>query len=319
LKDGESYSGDEELPQSEGAVRRRIAVIGAPVCDGERELGVEKAPGVIREAGLLTGFRRGSFRDLGDIATEAPKRDIVSGRVRNTSHVVDGCRKVKQMVANAARERDFPLVLGGDCSLFPGSLAGIIDVYDRVGVLYVDGHVDFRTPETTISGYYSGMCLAAAVGRGEKELVGIGKTIPLVREEDVSAVGVKSTNFEASELEEFKTSHVRLFTSETLKRNGVSAGLQEATKPLPKPLYLHFDLDVIDTAEMPALAGIHAGAQLGSGGLSYREVASLCEHLATLPLVGMDITLYNPNLDPDGTYARRIVELINKILPSTLC
>jgi len=304
----------DDMSQYERAsVQRRIAVIGAPLCDGERELGVEKAPKVIREAGLLNGFRRGSFRDLGDIPIETSIPDIISGKVRNTKSVVDACRRIRRNVADAVRDRDFLLVIGGDCSLFPGSLAGMIDVYDRIGVLYVDGHADFHTPDTTISGYYSGMSLASAVGRGDVDLVRIGKSSPLIGEEDVSVVGAKMTNFDPSELEALRASRVRLFSNETLKKDGVFAALQDAAKPLPKPLYLHFDLDVIDAAEMPALAGMSAGVH-HSGGLSLREASSLCEALAALPLAGMDITLYDPNLDTNRTHARRIVELLTKIL-----
>ena len=81
----------------------------------------------------------------------------------------------------------------------------------------------------------------------------IEKTFPPVREEDVSAIGVKTTNFDASELREFKASHVNLFTSESLKTDGILTGHHRAAKPLPTPLYLHFDLEVMDAAEVPML------------------------------------------------------------------
>jgi len=297
--------------------RRRIAIVGVPLCDGERESGVEKAPTVIREAGLLAAFSGGDFRDLGDIALETPLHDKILGKARNTDYIVSSCRKVRQVVADVARAGDIPLVIGGDCSLFPGSLAGVIDVHDRVGVLYIDGHADFHTPETTISGYFSGMSLAAAVGRGQEELVRIGKRFPLVREEDVSAFGVKMANFDASELESLSASRVNLFTSELLKRDGILSGLHTATKFLPRPLYLHFDVDVMDVSEMPALAGMRAGVH-HQGGLSRSEVSSLCDGLAGLPLAGIDITLYDPNLDPDKTHARTIIEIVKRIFPARL-
>jgi len=298
-------------------LQRRVAIVGVPLCDGERELGVEKAPAILREAGLLTAFRSGGFRDLGDLVLETPLRDRIVGKVRNTDHVVNSCRRVRRIVASAAREGNLPLVIGGDCSLFPGSLAGVVDVHDRVGVLYVDGHADFHTPETTISGYFSGMSLAAAVGMGQEELVRIGKSFPLLREEDVSAFGVKASNFDASELQTLKASRVNFFTSESLKRDGIISSLQAATKSLPTPLYLHFDVDVMDAVEMPALAGMRAGVH-HRGGLTRIEVSSLCDGLAGLPLAGIDITLYDPNLDPDRTYARVIIEIVRKILPNRL-
>jgi arginase len=295
-------------------VHRRIAVIGAPLCDGERELGVEKAPRVIREAGLLDALRGASFRDLGDIEFEASVPDVVLGKVRNTGRVVDGCRRIRRVVAGAVRDRDFPLIIGGDCSLFPGSLAGMLDVYDRIGVLYVDGDADFHTPDTTVSGYYSGMCLAAAVGREDGDLARVGKSFPLIRTEDVSAVGVRVSNVDPSELEALRASRLRLFWDEALRKDGVLTGLHDAVKPLPTPLYLHFDLDVIDPTEMPAVAGMSAGVH-HSGGLSLNEASSLCAALGALPLAGMDITLYDPNLDANRTHAKRIVEFLTKILP----
>jgi arginase len=105
-----------------------------------------------------------------------------------------------------------------------------------------------------------------------------------------------------------------VFTSEALKRDGISLGLEKAVRSLPRPLYLHFDLDVTDATEMPALAGMSAGVH-HPGGLTHLEVSSLCDGLAALPLAGMDISLYDPNLDPDRKHARTIIELVRKIFP----
>jgi arginase family enzyme len=82
---------------------------------------------------------------------------------------------------------------------------------------------------------------------------------------------------------------------------------------LRKPLYLHFDLDVIDANEMPALAGMSAGVH-SLGGLTYEEAISLCKSLGKLPLTGMNITLYDPKLDATGEGGRRIVELLTTII-----
>jgi arginase len=157
------------------------------------------------------------------------------------------------------------------------------------------------------------MALAAAVGKGEKELVSIGKTFPLVREEDVSVVGFRTSNLDPPELRALQGARLNLYAVDALRRDGITTSLHEAVESLPKPLYLHLDIDVIGSTEMPALAGMHAGVH-SPGGLALREANSLCEALAGLPLAGLDITLYDPDLDPQRSHAKEIVELIGRIL-----
>ena len=295
-------------------MRRRIAIIGAPLCDGERELGVEKAPTAIRETGLLDVLRaRAEVVDLGDILLQTPAPDRISGKLRNIEHVVEGCRRVMQTVADAVHKGLFPLLIGGDCSLFPGAVAGLTSVHQRIGALYVDGHADFHTSETTSSGYFSGMALAATVGRDRRELLPVGENFPIIREEDVSVLGVRTLNLDPLELRNLERTSLNVITIDSLRRDGIDKSVEKATEAMQKPLYLHFDLDVIDSREMPALAGIRSGVH-SSGGLSYQEAISLCEAFASLPLAGMDTTLYDPDLDRDRICAKRIIQLLQTIL-----
>lgn len=294
-------------------LKNRLAIIGVPLCDGERELGVERAPDAIRAAGLLTALGNTRYRDLGNVALETPVPDKLSGKVRNSEQVLDACRMVKEAVADVLREDDFPLLLGGDCSLLLGSLGAVTKRYGRVGVLYVDGHADFHTAETTISGYYSGMVLALAVGRGGGELRRIGNGLPIVKEEDVAVVGANEANFDPGELADVKASHVHLYTSDALRRDGIYGTVRKAVESIPRPMYLHFDLDVVAATEMPALAGFKAGVH-HPGGLSLKEAGSLCEALSRQPLVAMDVTLFDPNRDPNKIHARAVVNIIRDIL-----
>jgi arginase len=293
---------------------RRIAIIGAPLCDGERELGVEKAPGAMRETGLVDTLRgQAEVLDLGDIAFQTPVPDRISGKLRNIEHVVKGCRRVMQAVAGAIHKGFFPLLIGGDCSLFPGAVAGLTKGHQRIGALYVDGHADFHTSETTSSGYFSGMALAATVGRDRQELFPIGENFPIIREEDVSVLGVRTLNLDPLESRNLERTKLNVITIDSLRRDGVNKSVEKATEALERPLYLHFDLDVIDSREMPALAGMRSGVH-ASGGLTFEEAISLCEAFASLPLAGMDITLYDPNLDPDRIHAKRIIQLLRTII-----
>lgn len=292
---------------------RQIAIIGAPLCDGEREKGVEKAPNAIRAAGLVTalnGFAK--VTDHGDIDLRPPAPDKIFGNLRNAEYVVDFCRKVKEAVSEALRADEFPVLIGGDCSIFPGAVAGLSPTYDRMQALYLDGHADFNTEQTTVSGYFSGMALAAAVGKGYEPLTRIGRRFPIIREEDVCVVGLRRSNLELKESKNLEDSRIRCITAESIKK-GAQNAIEMILDDVKKPTYLHVDLDVIDPQDMPALAGMHAGVH-SQGGLSYEETKSLLNLLKALPMTGMEITLYDPTLDQEKTHARRIIQLIKTVL-----
>ena len=292
---------------------RSIAIIGAPLCDGEREKGVEKAPDAIRAAGLVTelnGFA--NVTDHGDIDLPPPTSDKISGKLRNAEYVVDFCRKVKEAVNKALNADEFPVLIGGDCSIFPGAVAGLSPTFDHPRALYLDGDADFNTDQTTISGYFSGMALAAAVGKGYEPLTRVGDRFPIIREEDVRMLGLRRSKLEPQESKNLEDSQLKWVTAEAIQ-NGAQKAVQTIVDDAKKPTYLHFDLDVIDPREMPSLAGIHAGVH-PQGGLTYEETKSLLKLLKKVHLIGMEITLYDPTLDHDKKHAQRIVQLIKTVL-----
>ncbi len=216
-------------------MKRRIGVIGAPLCDGERERGVDSTPGAPRESILIEGLAvDNDLRDFGDVSLETPRVDVWSGKVRNLKLVVRGCQKIMRKVQRVVREGWFPLVIGGDCSMFPEAAAGVGNVLGRIGALYVDGHINFNTPDTTISGYLSGMSLAAAVGRGPEELIGIGEEFPILEERDVAVVGPRKNNIDPPELANFQRTEMKLVSVDELRQNGIKRALEGAAE-LPKP------------------------------------------------------------------------------------
>lgn len=292
---------------------RSIAIIGAPLCDGEREKGVEKSPNAIRTAGLVSTLGRfAKVMDHGDIDLPPPTFDKIFGKLRNADYVVDFCREVKEAVSKALHTGEFPVLLGGDCSVFPGAVAALSSAYDGMQALYLDGHADFNTEQTTLSGYFSGMALAAAVGKGYEPLTRIGERFPIIREEDVCVLGLRRSNLEPQESKNLEDSRLRCITAETIKK-GTQEAIQTLLDDTKKPTYLHIDLDVIDPLDMPVLAGMHAGVHT-QGGLSYEETKELLNLLKALRLVGIEITLYDPTLDQEKKHAPRIVQLIKTVL-----
>ncbi len=212
-------------------------------------------------------------RDFGDTLLETLIRDTSTGKLRNIEQIANGCTAVMGEVAKVAADGYFPLVLGGDCSVFPGSVCGLRTIHHEIDALYVDGHADFHTPETTSSGYFSEMALAASVGRCN-ELARHGYSLLSISEENVWVVGVRRPNIDPLELKNLEETNVKVVTVDSLRSGGFANTLEKATGALRKPLYLHFDLDVIDANEMPALAGMSADVH-SLGGLTYEEALSL--------------------------------------------
>ena len=292
---------------------RIIALIGAPLCDGEREGGVEVSPGALRAAGLLESLRKlAEVHDFGDLPLVAPIPDQKTGKVRNLENSLVGCQKTMNEVTRALRDGYFPLVIGGDCSLFPGAIAGVKTVHQDARAIYFDGDSDFHTPDTTTSGYLSGMDLATAVGRGPEQLSRMAAHFPIIKEDEIVALGVRKANVDSLELENLKHSNITVVWFEEFSEEKVN-NLVAREVEAAKPVYLHFDLDVIDQLGMPPLAGARSGVH-SPGGLSYAEARAACKILAKLPLIGMEVTLYDPTLDTGGVFAMKIIKLIEAVL-----
>jgi arginase len=295
-------------------MRRRIGIIGAPLCDGVRDSGVENAPRALRDAGLVEILKTHSeVKDFGDLSLKTVAQDELTGKSRNLKLVTDSCQTIKRMVSQVANDGYFPLVIGGDCSLFPGALAGIASTDHDISAIYLDGHPDFHTPETTKSGYFSGMGLAIAVGFGPDELTHLGNRFPIVKPQNVLLAGPRPANIDQTEINDLTKTGLRTIFLEDQGAENFRHELERSSQFLPRPVYLHFDCDVIDPQEMPALAGMKSNVHC-SGGLSLEEAFSVCNVLSELPLAGMDATLYDPTSDIHELCAKKIIKLLERML-----
>ncbi|MGH7572183.1 MAG: arginase family protein [Gemmatimonadota bacterium] len=298
-----------------------IAVIGAPTSIGIRPYddgtarGLDQAPGVFRELGLL---ERLGAEDRGDVRPP-PYRDfeLSPGSPRNEAQVVEYSGALAEHVAAAIEADRFPLVLGGDCSIVLGSLLGLRD-RAPIGLAYVDGHCDFALPSFSTTGSVAGMALAFAVGRGDGPLARLAGPERLVQESDTVVIG-RRDEFE----EPFYGRHSVRYSDildipcERIAREGVAEAAASALERLAWPglagFWIHLDADTLDPAVMPAVDSPDPG------GMQLDELAELVGILARHPKsLGLNLTIYDPVLDPDRSCASRLVELLARALgPST--
>lgn len=155
---------------------------------------------------------------------------------------VDPVVAVNRALAQAiqANADKAPVVFANDCTSCLGVVKGLAD--KAPVILWYDSHGDFNTPETSPSGFLGGMPLAALAGRGNQHLMR-GLELEPIAESDIIITDVR--NLDPEEGEMLRGSGVVIH--ETLE------SLRQATLP-KRPLYIHFDTDVVDCAEMPAMS-----------------------------------------------------------------
>lgn len=285
----------------------KVAVFGVPSAAGAREAGGERAAFVLREAGLLEALRAtgATVVNLSDLSMFPFRDDPAHPTARNAEVVACAVRATADEMTRALGE-GFAIVIGGDCTLVVGALAGARAALGRpVGVVYVDANADLNTPETTPSGFLAGMALSLALGRGPRELIAPLGTAPVLAPDHAALVGFRA--LDPAEREAIGDLALAL-PAAAARRIGmrVAAALAlDAVDNEDGPLLVHLDVDAIDSAEMPVKDAV-AGP-----GLTVAEVSDLLTALAASPrVIGLHLAEFNPARDPEGVHARKIVALL---------
>jgi arginase len=293
----------------------RPLIVEVPSPLGLRPAGVELAPAALRAAGL---HARLGCDDAQHVAVPAydGRRDAATG-VLNPGGIAEVARSLAGVIESARQAGRLPVVLGGDCSIVLGPLLALRR-RGRYGLAYLDGHADFQHPADEPNGEVASLDLALATGRGPRPLTDLDGLVPLVRAEDVALAGYRVLD----DNDRFGTEHVRDSGITVLDYGEVRAGtirpildraLATVTRPGLQGFWVHLDVDVLDDAIMPAVDYRHPG------GLSWGEAAQLLQGLLGSPDArGLNVTIFNPNLDPDGNIARQLCDLIVRCVPAAL-
>ena len=281
--------------------------LGAPFDSAAKGEGEERAPGAMRDAGLVEGL---GARDLGDVAEplRPPERDARSGIIAFEA-LVEGSLAVERAVAGAIGGGDRPLVLGGDCSLLIGAIAGARQAGLRPGLLFVDGHADYWDGETSPTGEAADMELAIIHGHGPSVLASMAPR-PLADPARTAILGHRP-----HELDEDVAAERKRVPDEVLQLD--TAAIREAGTEMAAALgieragedpWLHIDLDVLDAEAMPAVSYPLAE------GLDWDELEALLAPLLAPGVCGVSVADLNSDLDPDGAYAKRVTQLLTSLL-----
>jgi arginase len=296
---------------------RRIAVIGAasnigirPYDNGHEARHLDRAPEALRSHGLI---ERLGADDLGDL-NPPPYREFarIPGRIRNEDELMAYTRGLAERITGSLGAGFFPLVLGGDCSIVLASLLAATRQAGRIGLAYIDGHADFASPDESQTGSAASMCLALAVGRGDSPLARLLGDDPLVSGADVVLIGRRDAG-QAYGHDALSPCQVLDLPGDVLAQTGGPAVARRALERLGRPelggFWIHVDADVLDGSVMPAVDSPEPD------GPSLEELTQLLAPLVQHPrALGMQLTIYDPALDADGSSGKRLVTLLENVL-----
>jgi arginase len=285
-----------------------VTLFGVPIdCVGE-PVGTVRTPDVLRDAGVVDALGAHDLGDL-DVFLGPPQRDPVTGIVGSDS-VLDLTRTVRQATTDALDDAGTLVVLGGCCTLQVGVTAGVRDRHPDAALVFLDGHMDLYDGVSSVGGEAADMPVAVLLGRGP-EAWGDVVDAPVLEPRDVSLIGFRDLD-EARDLGSITPEDLPGLTAidtEGVRTRGIEVTVAEATPSDDRRYWVFTDVDVLDPGELavdaPQPDGLHWG-----------ELAALLRPLVhDRRCLGITLACYNPDLDADGSGARKVVDLLTEVVP----
>lgn len=285
---------------------RRYAVIEAPSILGLRPTGTERLPETLLNHGLadqLNARRAGRLTTPPYDSERDPQTLTLNARA-----IADWSPKLADAVGDVLDRGEFPLVLGGDCSIVLGPMLALRR-RGRYGLLFIDGHADFYQPEVNPNGEAASMDLAFVTGHGPELLSNLEGRGPLVRSEDAFVFGFRDAAEQAEYGSQPLPADLRAFDLAAVRRLGAAAAAKAAVEHLTREgldgFFIHIDADSLNDEIMPAVEYRLAD------GLTWTELrTALSVALASDKAVGLEITVYNPRFDEDGSAGRGLTTVL---------
>ena len=294
-------------------IKKTVQVITAASILGLRPTGVEELASTLLAKGLI------SKTEAAETVVEVPTINHLYdahrpvGSVLNIEPLKQFSIALSETIQRHASKDKLLLVLGGDCSILIGAMLAL-KLKGTFGLFFIDGHADFYSAETSLTGEAADMDLALVTGRGPDILTNIHGARPYVRDEHVVQLGQRDIDetVHYNSPDPRKTS-IECLDAIFIHESGALRTIETIAERLKGKsvdgFWIHFDTDIIEDSTNPAV-----DYRL-PGGLSIKECQQILSHLiSTYNVVGMTVTIYNPKLDRDGMVARTLVDLLAEVL-----
>jgi arginase len=291
-------------------MNRKIQIIAAPSILGLKPAGVEQLANALLNTGRLHKLK--PVEPLVEVPTlnaRYNKQRDPKTKCLNPAAIRDFSKVLMSHMAEQLDKANFPLVLGGDCSILIGIMPAL-KAKGNFGLVFLDAHADFYEPERSTTGELADMELAMVTGRGPGILTDIDNLKPYVEDKKVIQIGQR----DAEQTKEYGSQDIRetgikVVDLATIRSAGLDKTMDEVIKYMDglqlDGFWMHFDTDVISDDENPAV-----DYRL-PGGLTFKEAEQLLQQLVhTGKITGISVTIFNPALDKSGEIAIKITDCL---------
>jgi arginase len=289
------------------AQARHYAVLEAPSIFGLRSSGVDRLPDVLLKHGLADRLQARRAGRVTPTLPRSPVRDPEANTL-NARGIAQYAHQLADAVGPLLDRGEFPVVLGGDCTIVLGP-ALALRRRGRYGLLFIDGQADFFQPEAEPFGEAASMDLALVTGHGPKLLTELEGRAPLIQETDAVAFAFRDHEDQAQYGSQPLPAALRAFDLPTLRSRGLEPAARDAIAHLSRTeidgFWIHVDADCLDDAVMPAV-----DFRLPEG-LAPQELETVLRMaLNSVRASGIEITIYNPDLDKDGSAGKLLTDIL---------
>ena len=287
----------------------KIQFLLVPYDSGRREWRMGRGPSFLLRHGVGS-----SIRSLGnDVDAEyVEPRGVDSPNPPASTEIATSFSLYRELAerARAARATGaLPIVLGGNCGVTLGALASAPDTRE-IGVLWLDAHADFNTPDTTASGFLDGMALAMLTGRCWRTLASTIQGFSPVADDHVVLCGARDVDPQEGEL--LATSKIGVVRGETIRSGGLARSLTPALDALRarvSRLHVHLDADVLDATRA------RANHFATPGGLTIDELVEVARlAVQRFEIVSAAVTAYDPAIDTTAAVPPPITGALEALL-----
>jgi arginase len=237
-----------------------------------------------------------------------PTRGRVAGFL-NEAALLEMVEAVYERVRTTLEAGRFPLLYGGDCSVLLGAVPAVRDVRGNAGLIFVDGHEGATTMEQSTTGEAANMEIALLLGlTGQHAPESMRRRLPALRPETIAMLGQRDAGYRREIGVSSVADRIRLHAAEDLRRNPerIAATTAAYVASQTSEWWLHIDLDVLDEKEFRA-RGAATDPSMPEG-LTWSELTGITRTaLQTEGCRGWSVSVYNPDLDPEGREAKRLV------------
>jgi arginase len=309
----------------EGSIECRISMstidlIGVPFDGYGRPDNQAQAAAALRAAGLAAAFCEREVVVKPDVRLPAQTsaRAPDSG-LMNEPAVIAMADQLRAEVRSGLSEGHFPLIYGADCSVLLGAVPGLRDAVGEAGLVFLDGHEDATTLDASPDGEVANMEIALLLGLGGERLPdALRKHLPALGLDTLAMLGPRDSAWiRQLGVTSLVQRGVLLYTPGAISSDPTQRARQavEHVASRAPRWWLHIDLDVLSADEFAA-AGVSPDDPLSPGGLQWDELTEVVSAaLRAGGCAGWSVTIYNPNLDPGGSDARRIVRFVTDVAP----